>query len=105
MLNPQQKGSNYCPHITAARDAEEHKRYASIDFVNVEDLAKRISDEDIEKLLQDQSIEGEIAVYNLPGGNQVVPNIYEDDAFVHVRYCTKIQIFRKWYNRNFLVEY
>ena len=85
VLNPKQKGSNYCQHITAARDAEEHKRYASIEYVNVEELAKRISDEEIESLLKDQCIEGEIPVYNLPGENQVVPNIYEDDAFVHVR--------------------
>ena len=39
-------------------------------FVNVEDLMKKISDEEVEQLLRQNSSEGEIAVFSLPGNNK-----------------------------------
>lgn len=85
VLSPQQKDSNYCPHMKAALDAKSEKRYAAIEFVNVEALLKKLADEEIEKTLNEHGVDGEIWVYTLPGGNQVVPNFYEEDEYVHIR--------------------
>lgn len=81
----QRETTNYCSHLKLAREAKAEKRYAEICSVNLEALARKISDEEIEKTLKNVAVEGEIAVYNLPGGNQAVPNIFVEDSFVHIR--------------------
>ena len=53
--------------------------------MNVQALAKKISDDEIESMLTKHNIEGEIAVYVLPGENLVVPHVYEEEAYVHIR--------------------
>ena len=80
-----QKDEIFCPHIKAAREASAEKRYASITYVSVEALANKISDDEAESMLIQHSIEGEIPLYILPGENLTVPNMYEDEAFVHIR--------------------
>ena len=82
----QQKSDAYCEHIQLAREAATEKRYASIRDINVDSLVNKLCDDAIETMLREHSIEGEIAVYVLPNQNIVVPSIYEDEAFVHVRY-------------------
>ena len=62
-----QKGRDYCPHIKPAREAFQEKRFAEAVFVNVDDLVKKLADEEVEKSLQENSSDGEIAVYILPG--------------------------------------
>ena len=85
VLSEDQKNLNYCQHIGPARDASREKRYASVSHVKMQALAKKISDEEIESLLTEHSIDGEISVFVLPGENLVVPNVYEEEAYVHIR--------------------
>ena len=85
VLSKEQQNLNYCQHIGPAREARIEKRYAPISHVNVQALAKKISDDEIESMLTKHSIEGEIAVYVLPGENLVVPHVYEEEAYVHIR--------------------
>jgi hypothetical protein len=85
VLTMKQRGEVYCPHIKTAREAKSDKRYAHISYVNVEALAKKIADDEVHDMLRNHGIEGEIAVHVLPGENLVVPNMYEEDLFVHIR--------------------
>ena len=66
-LDEKQKEGEFCSHIGPAKEALKNGTFASSVFVNVEELVQKLNDEDVEKKLVENSSEGEIELYKLPG--------------------------------------
>ena len=66
-MSEDQKGTAYCQHIPPAREAAKEKRFANSVHVNVENLVRKLADEEVEELLEQNSTEGDIEVFVLPG--------------------------------------
>jgi hypothetical protein len=81
---------NYCAHIIQAREAYALKTYAEVVSVDVQDLIKKVTDETLENAFKNDSSDGEILVYILPGDNLAVPLLGVEKSkymtdYVHLR--------------------
>ena len=81
---------NFCSHITQAREAHRLNNFAEAVSVDVESLLTKVSEQTLEEIFNDNSSDGEIIVYILPGGNMAVPLLDTEKTmfmtdFVHLR--------------------
>ena len=80
----------YCSHILQARDASASKTYAKVVSLDLQSVLSKVTDETLEEAIKNESSDGEINVYSLPGGNLAVPLLgtEKNDSmtdFVHLR--------------------
>lgn len=81
---------NFCAHIAKAKEALTEKQFAPSDSVNLQTLLKKVNEESLERSFTNESSDGEINVYFLPGSNIAVPVLDIHAAenlpdFVHLR--------------------
>ena len=81
---------NFCPHIEKAKEAFLKKSVAPTKTIKIAEVLKKVTEENLEQSLLNESSDGEVAVHLLPGGNIVVPILdtfssYSESSFVHVR--------------------
>ena len=80
----------YCPHVAKASQAINCKQFAPIETIDIKEVAEKVCDEVLEKSLMNESSDGDLIVYKLPGGNIAVPtlDIFSSRTcgpFIHVR--------------------
>ena len=73
-----------------AKEAMVQKQFAPTETIDIQSVLNKISDEDLERSLLNESSDGEVTVYVLPGGNIAVPilDIFSSEnseQFVHVK--------------------
>ena len=66
-LTLDQKEGEYCSHISPAREAVTSKRFAKSVLVNVNDLLKKLHDPEVERVMVENSSDGDISLFQLPG--------------------------------------
>lgn len=81
---------NFCAHIAKAKEALSQKQFAPSDSVNIQTVLEKVHDESLERSFTNESSDGEINLYFLPGANIAVPVLDIHAAgnlpeFVHVR--------------------
>ena len=82
--------ANYCSHIKQARQAQVSQTYAEHAVLGIENILSKVSDENLEDALKNESSDGEVHIFLLPGGNIAVPLLGIDKNqfmtnFVHIR--------------------
>ena len=80
----------FCTHIQQAREAQAVKEFAEVVVLDLKKVLLKVTDETLEKELTDESSDGEIHVYKLPGGNLAVPLLGSEKRklttdYVHLR--------------------
>ena len=82
--------SNFCPHIVKAKEAMKNNKFASTVSIDVVNVVNKISDDSLEESLLDESSDGALTVFLLPGDIVAIPifNIFatiKSEPFVHVK--------------------
>ena len=82
--------TNFCVHIKAAKEAKANHCYAKVIAIDLDKVLSKVTDDDLEKEIKNESSEDEIILYQLPGGNLAVPLLGIEKtkvmtSFVHVR--------------------
>ena len=80
----------FCKHIEHAIEAQRNGQYAKSIALSLDHVLSKVTDEELEQELLEESSDGEIFVYKLPGGNFVVPLLGCEKSklmtdFVHLR--------------------
>ena len=80
----------FCKHIEHAKSALSTNAFAPFVTLNLDQVLTKVTDENLERELMEDSSDGEISVYRLPGGNLVVPRLGSEKTklmtdFVHIR--------------------
>ena len=73
-----------------ARQAQVSKTFAEVAVLGIENILAKVSDVDLEEALKNESSDGELHIFILPGGNIAVPLLGMDKNqfmtdFVHIR--------------------
>ena len=82
--------ANFCSHIKAAKEAKAKNCYAKVIAIELDKVLAKVTDDDLEKEIRNESSEDEIFLYKLPGGNLAVPLLGIEQtklltSFVHIR--------------------
>ena len=80
----------FCPHVAKASQAFHCKQFAPTEAIDIQEVAAKVCDEVLEKSLMNESSDGDLTVYKLPGGNIAVPSLDMFSSrtcgpFIHVR--------------------
>ena len=82
--------AKFCPHVAKASQAFNAKQFASTEAIDIQAVVAKVCDEVLEKSLLNESSDGDLTVYKLPGGNIAVPILdmfssRTSGPFIHVR--------------------
>ena len=80
----------FCPHVVKASEALNCKQFAVTETIDIQEIVAKVSDENLEKSLLNESSDGDLTIYKLPSGNIAVPILdmfssRTSGPFVHVR--------------------
>ena len=80
----------FCDHIQHAKDALSAGVFAPTVTLTLDQVLTKVTDENLEREFLEESSDGEISVYKLPGGNLAVPRLGSEKTkymtdFVHIR--------------------
>ena len=80
----------FCPHVVKASEALNCKQFAVTETIDIQEIVGKVSDENLEKSLLNESSDGDLTIYKLPSGNIAVPILdmfssRTSGPFVHVR--------------------
>ena len=81
---------SHCDHLKHARKAEAAQKFADQVVLDLDKILSKVSDSNLEHEIKMESSDGEVHVFQLPGGNLAVPLLGLDKDqymtdFVHVR--------------------
>ena len=102
--------SNFCPHIVKAKEAMKNNKFAPTVLIDVQTVVNKISDDSLEDSLLNESSDGELTVYLLPGDIVAVPifNIFatiKSEQFVHVKdFKCSLEVCSKKSKKHTLIE-
>lgn len=94
---------SYCTHLQQAREAQVTRTFASVVALDLEKVLLKVTDNNLEKELKNESSDGEVFIFKLPGENLAVPLLGSektklDTNYVHLRdkkcnseSCTKLK--------------